>query len=127
MEKPKIYTIESPNGSIHVEVSEDMKVIKDTTSGRKSEREYIADDGDSKLTKKLKKAVVTFDEVSTEIKNVANNIYGSIKEMDFSPDELEVEFGIKLGGEAGVVIAKTTIEANFQVKLKWAKEGSSPS
>jgi len=40
-----------------------------------------------------------------------------------SPDECCVEFGLKLGGESGVIIAKGTAEVNFVVKLTWRKEG----
>lgn len=38
-----------------------------------------------------------------------------------SPDECGVEFGLKLGGEAGVIVAKGTAEVNFMVKLTWKK------
>jgi hypothetical protein len=35
------------------------------------------------------------------------------------PDELEVEFGIDLSAEAGVVITKARAGANVKVKMKW--------
>jgi hypothetical protein len=38
-----------------------------------------------------------------------------------SPDECGVEFGVKLGGETGVIVAKGTAEVNFLVKLTWKK------
>lgn len=38
-----------------------------------------------------------------------------------SPDECGVEFGLKLGGETGVIVAKGTAEVNFLVKLAWKK------
>jgi hypothetical protein len=38
-----------------------------------------------------------------------------------SPDECGVEFGLKLGGETGVIVAKGTAEVNFLVKLTWKK------
>lgn len=38
-----------------------------------------------------------------------------------SPDECGVEFGLKLGGETGVIVAKGTAEVNFVVKLTWRK------
>jgi Trypsin-co-occurring domain 1 len=37
------------------------------------------------------------------------------------PDECCVEFGLKLGGEMGVIVAKGTAEANFVVRLTWKK------
>jgi hypothetical protein len=35
------------------------------------------------------------------------------------PAEMEVEFGIALSAEAGVVITKTAVTGNLKVKLKW--------
>ncbi len=37
------------------------------------------------------------------------------------PDECCVEFGLKLGGEMGVVVAKGTADVHFVVKLTWKK------
>jgi Trypsin-co-occurring domain 1 len=36
-----------------------------------------------------------------------------------APDESTVEFGLKIGGETGVIIAKGTAEVNFVVRLSW--------
>lgn len=40
-----------------------------------------------------------------------------------SPDGLELEFGVKLTGEAGAIIARTAAEGHFTVKLSWAPDG----
>lgn len=37
------------------------------------------------------------------------------------PDEVEVEFAVKLDAETGAFIAKTSAEAQLTVKLKWAR------
>jgi len=37
------------------------------------------------------------------------------------PDECTVEFGLKMGGETGVIIAKGTAEVNFVLKLTWKR------
>jgi hypothetical protein len=37
-----------------------------------------------------------------------------------TPDEVSVEFGLRLDAEAGVVIARTGISAHFTVSLKWS-------
>ena len=39
-----------------------------------------------------------------------------------SPDACELEFGVKFAGEAGAVIAKTSTEGHFVVKLSWARQ-----
>ena len=43
-----------------------------------------------------------------------------------APDTVSVEFGMKLGGETGIILAKGTVEANFAVKLEGrrAEQGS---
>lgn len=48
----------------------------------------------------------------------------SFRAMPAGPDEVEVEFGIKLGTEAGAIIAKASIEGHLTVKLKWSNAKS---
>ncbi|WP_080038960.1 CU044_2847 family protein [[Actinomadura] parvosata] len=38
-----------------------------------------------------------------------------------SPDEVEIEFGLKVGGESTVVIAKGTSEVNFAIRALWKR------
>ena len=43
-----------------------------------------------------------------------------LEELKFKPAECVLEFGVNVGGEAGVpFITKGTIGANFKVALKW--------
>ena len=35
------------------------------------------------------------------------------------PDSLSIEFGVKIGGETGVILAKGTAEVNFKVIMAW--------
>jgi Trypsin-co-occurring domain 1 len=44
---------------------------------------------------------------------------------ELSPDVVEVEFGIKLAGEVGALIAKASSEGHFRVKLSWSPETGS--
>jgi len=39
-----------------------------------------------------------------------------------SAEEVEIEFGLKIGGETGIIIAKGTAEVNFTVRMTWAKD-----
>jgi Trypsin-co-occurring domain 1 len=41
------------------------------------------------------------------------------KVREISPDEVTVEFGLKLAGQAGFVVARGTAEVNFVVKVTW--------
>ncbi|GAB3900945.1 CU044_2847 family protein [Kibdelosporangium lantanae] len=36
-----------------------------------------------------------------------------------APDTVSVEFGMKLGGETGIIVAKGSVEANFKIKAEW--------
>ncbi|WP_405552131.1 hypothetical protein OIE52_50250 [Streptomyces canus] len=38
---------------------------------------------------------------------------------ELKPDEMEISFGLKVGGETGVIIAKGTTEVNFAVRVLW--------
>ncbi len=42
------------------------------------------------------------------------------------PESFEVEFGVKLGGETGIILAKGTAEVNLTVTMTWKRndEGS---
>ncbi|MGH2593215.1 MAG: CU044_2847 family protein [Anaerolineae bacterium] len=42
--------------------------------------------------------------------------------MHDAPDEVGVEFGIKLNAEAGAFVALAGAEANYKVTLKWTKK-----
>lgn len=42
------------------------------------------------------------------------------------PDEIEVEFAIKLTADARIVIARAGGEANFRIALKWSGTPGSP-
>jgi Trypsin-co-occurring domain 1 len=35
------------------------------------------------------------------------------------PDHFSVEFGVRLGGETGIIVAKGTTEANLRITMTW--------
>jgi hypothetical protein len=39
--------------------------------------------------------------------------------MASMPDHFTVEFGVKLGGETGIILAKGTAEVNLKVTMIW--------
>jgi hypothetical protein len=63
------------------------------------------------------KAAITLEEALGKLKPSLQKITSLLK--DLSPDEAEVEFGLKMGGETGVVVAKGTAEVNFTVRMSW--------
>ena len=40
------------------------------------------------------------------------------------PDQLALQFGVKIGGETGLIIAKGTAEASFTVTIAWQRPQS---
>ncbi|MFP5264098.1 MAG: CU044_2847 family protein [Blastocatellia bacterium] len=68
------------------------------------------------------RAAQTFETSLAKIKPAAAAIIAKLREMSDQPEQVAVEFGIKLSGAAGVVLASTAVEANFRVTLTWKRE-----
>jgi hypothetical protein len=67
-----------------------------------------------------------FADIKDLIVTVCRGLHETIAAIP-APEAMEVEFGIKLGGEAGLpMITKASAEASFQVKIGWAP-GKHPS
>jgi Trypsin-co-occurring domain 1 len=66
------------------------------------------------------RAQVTLEEALAKLKPSLRKVVNLLKEL--SPDAAMVEFGLKLGGETGVIIAKGTAEVNFTVRMSWGQE-----
>lgn len=53
---------------------------------------------------------------------VAESVLNSLKSM--RPGEVEIEFGVELGGEMGIpLVTKGEAKANFKITLKWKEAG----
>ena len=66
------------------------------------------------------RAQMTLEEALAKLKPSLQKIVHLLKEM--SPDDTVVEFGLKMGGETGVIIARGTAEVNFTVRMSWRAE-----
>lgn len=66
------------------------------------------------------RAQITLEEALARLKPSLHKVVHLLK--DLSPDETVVEFGLKMGGETGVIIAKGTAEVNFTVSMSWKSE-----
>lgn len=69
------------------------------------------------------RAQVTLEEALAKLKPSLHKVVGLLREL--SPDQTMVEFGLKLGGETGVIIAKGTAEVNFKITMSWGREQDS--
>jgi hypothetical protein len=64
-------------------------------------------------------AVESFESALERVRHAAGVVFERMRSIDHRPDEITVEFAIKLGARAGVVIASTAVEANLTVRLHW--------
>jgi hypothetical protein len=66
-------------------------------------------------------AAKIFEESLEASKYAAAKVISKLKELD-GPQEIDVEFGIKLNVGVGVLISSAGTEAHFKVSMKWKKE-----
>lgn len=57
----------------------------------------------------------------TQLKMFSNGLAESIKNIDFQPDEFEIEYSVKFTADAGIIISSVASEASITVKMKWDK------
>lgn len=79
----------------------------------------IDSQGEERLSSKSYEALKkSFPEALEAVEQAATLILKTSKEK-LKPSVIEVELGIKLSAEFGAVIAKSTGEAHFSIKLQW--------
>jgi len=69
----------------------------------------------------IAKANQTFEQALEKVRPAASAIIQKLRRLHDAPDEIEVEFGLKLSAEAGAFVAAASIDANYTVTLKWKK------
>ena len=52
---------------------------------------------------------------------VMDGIVDALRTRSDWPDEVEVEFAVKISTDSNVIIARAGGEANFRIRLKWSK------
>ena len=68
------------------------------------------------------KAEMGFEAALGKIKPVATAFIEKVRELTVAPEQVAIEFGIKLGAKAGAFIASADAEATFKVTLMWKRE-----
>lgn len=68
------------------------------------------------------RALLTFEDSLDKVRPAVEALIEKMWTLTSSPHAIDVEFGIKLGFEAGAVISKASGEANFKVTLGWRRE-----
>ncbi|WP_247593740.1 CU044_2847 family protein [Streptomyces sp. S816] len=65
------------------------------------------------------RARVSVSEALDQVRPVLARVVETTR--DLGPQEVEIQFGLKMGGETGVIIAKGTAEVNFAVRMVWRR------
>ncbi|MFI1868701.1 CU044_2847 family protein [Streptomyces jumonjinensis] len=95
-------------GAVWVEVPDDLPAI---------ERVGRGDDA-------LRSTARTLQDALSRIRPAVDAVVGQLRSAAPPPDEVNVQFGIRITAEAGAVIAKAATEANFTVSATWVSERS---
>lgn len=69
----------------------------------------------------------TFESAWEKVRPAASAIVGKLRALHDPPDKVEVTFGLKMNGEAGVILAAAGVEANFKVTLTWRRKKETPA
>ena len=77
--------------------------------------------GASASSEMVVKANESFESALDRVRWAAEGLLDRLTSLTRPPDEVAVEFGVKLNAETGAVIAKASTEANFKVNLKWTR------
>ena len=70
----------------------------------------------------LERAQMTYEQAVDKIKPAAESIVRHIRDIAEPPDVIGVEFGIKLNANIGAILASSSVEAQFTLKLTWNRE-----
>jgi hypothetical protein len=65
----------------------------------------------------------TLEAAFARVRPVAVALVSGLRDLVDAPDEIQVSFGVRLSGEVGAVIAKTSADANFEVVMRWTSKG----
>ncbi|MCX8066212.1 MAG: hypothetical protein N3B68_00035 [Anaerolineae bacterium] len=65
----------------------------------------------------------TFEAALERVRPLAEAVICKLRTLADPPDEMKVEFGLKLNAEAGAILAAAGTEAHYTVTLTWKREG----
>ena len=100
-------------GLVRFKLDDGTEAVFETTVRADGEEELVSrEDGE------IPEAKERLDVLVQRIRPVAQTLFGALTEPN-TPEEINLEFGIKLGGKTGIVFASAETECNFKIGLKW--------
>ncbi|WP_320066100.1 CU044_2847 family protein [Micromonospora sp. RTGN7] len=67
----------------------------------------------------LRKAGMSFNRAIGQARDAASAALTEFRSMADRPDEVEITFGVQLTAEAGALIARTGVQGQLQVTVRW--------
>lgn len=68
----------------------------------------------------------SLDQVVGQLGPVIKGIVSELRSTAGWPDEVEVEFAVKMSADSNLIIARAAGEANFRIKVRWSDRGDRP-
>jgi hypothetical protein len=68
------------------------------------------------------KAATSFEGAVDRIRPIADALISRLRDLERSPDEIQVEFGMNLHAELGAFVAAASTDANFKLSLTWRRD-----
>ena len=105
---------------ISIKLDDETTIFLETTEiSSESESSVFGNATSDKIVDRtIQKGKDYFEKILKDIRTFSECVAGSVKNIS---DEVEVEFSVKLKGEAGIAITSIGAEAGLTVKLKWKK------
>jgi hypothetical protein len=63
----------------------------------------------------------SLEDVLARLGPVVKGVVGQLRATADWPDEVQVEFAVKLSADSNVIVARAGGEANFRIALKWVR------
>ena len=75
----------------------------------------------ARVTDVVESVATSFGAALASVRDAAATALRQFRAMDARPDEIQVEFGVRLSAQAGAVIAKAGGDGHLKVKLTWQR------
>ncbi|MGP1386564.1 MAG: CU044_2847 family protein [Thainema sp.] len=102
------------NRLVEYEIGEGQKIIVEVSEPTPGGLVPVGRGSDT-----IVKAQRTLSDTLDNIRPAAEAIIDKLSDLTKRPDEIAIEFGVKLSANAGAVLAAASAECNFVIHLTW--------
>jgi len=69
----------------------------------------------------VEKGRQSLEKALASLRPAAQAVLDHLRRLSDPPDTITVEFGLKLGAEAGAILAASSMEAHYRITLTWKR------